>query len=85
MAGRKKRILILSAIALFLGLAILALLFLPAVIAVSAIGLVLVILLTGAFGRRGVRRDALSEHQARAAQRGDQSAFLHDRNDNIPF
>ena len=85
MGGRKRRLVILSVLAVSLGLAVLALLFLPTVIAVSVIAFTLLIILTGSFGRRGVRRDALSEHQARAAQRGDQSAFLHDRNDNIPF
>ena len=85
MGGRKRRIVILSAGVVLLGLATLALLFLPTVMAVGIIGFTLIILLTGSFGRRGVRRDALSDHQARAAQRGDQSAFLHDRNDNIPF
>lgn len=85
MGGRKRRLVILSVLAASLGLAVLALLFLPTVIAVSVIAFTLLIILTGSFGRRGVRRDALSERQARAAQRGDQSAFLHDRNDNIPF
>ncbi len=83
MGGRKKLLVLLLVGVAVLVLALFALFYLPPLIAMFVGGVALVILLSMAMGRRRHHRDALSRLQADAAQRGNQSAFLGDRNDHI--
>ena len=86
MSGRKKAILlVLLGLAVFIPLSLFVLLYVDPFVAVLVSGVAVVIFLSLMAGRKRHHRDALYERQARAAERGDQSAFLHDRNDNITF
>ena len=83
MSGRKKKLVLTLVGVAALVLALFALFYLPPLVAMGIGGLALIVLLFMAAGRRSHHRDAQSRLQAEAAQRGDQSAFLGDRNDHI--
>ena len=82
MGGRKRKV-ILSVVSIVgILVALSALLFLPLLIAVGVLGAVLIVVLITTAGPSQRRWDAVSRHEAEAAQRGDQSAFLGDRHDH---
>ncbi len=61
----------------------LALYYLPFLIAIFVVAVALIIFLSLAGGRIRPRRDARHRADAEAAQRGDYSRFLHDRNEDF--
>lgn len=83
MVGRKKLLVITLVGVAVLVVAVLALFFLPPLVAMGIGALALLVFLSMAAGRRSHHRDAQSRMQAEAAQRGDQSAFLGDRHDGL--
>ena len=86
MAARKSLLVKAVLGAVLLAIALFALFYLPLIIALITIAVALVFVLAGSLGRRSHHKDALSNMQADAAQRGDAAAFMGRSDDiNIHF
>ena len=82
MGGRKKLLILTIAVVIVSVLTMVALLFLPPLLAIGVGGVAVILLLSITAGPARHRHDAVSKAQAEAAQRGDQAAFLGDRHDH---